>query len=168
MWWRHGAVSVALVAVAVVLSLWTLRDGFDDELRCRYLIVERVSAPEFMCEGADLGASTGVAGAVDSAADAMGLSDEDDPLIGDALTVPGLAALVDGPLDVVRQIGLTVAIVVIAAISATIAWIVRNVPRVVALLRFDGDAWTRAAARSRLFLAIFVALLTPFWLVAIT
>lgn len=159
---------MALVAVSLVLSLWTLQDGFDDELRCRYLIVERVSAPEFMCEGADLGASTGVAGAVDSAADAMGLSDEDDPVIGDALTVPGLAALVDGPLDVVRRIGLTVAIVAIAAISATVAWIVRNVARVVALLRFDRDAWTRAAARSRLFLAIFVALLTPFWLVAIT
>ncbi len=159
-------ITAGLAIVAFALSAWLYSSAFDDQFRCDYLIVDGVDAPQFMCDGADIGGATGVAGAVDSVADALGLGD-DEPVVGDALTVPGLARLIDGPLDVVRRIGIVAGLLLLAAASAAITWLQRHVRHVIRLLRFDAEAWRRAAITGQTFLSIYLALLAPVVLVAV-
>lgn len=156
----------ALAVVAFALSAWLYTSAFDDQFRCDYLIVDGVNAPQFMCDGADIGGATGVAGAVDSVADALGLGG-DEPVVGDALTVPGLSRLIDGPLDVVRRIGVVAALLLLAGASAAIVWVQNHLRRVIRLLRFDPEAWRRAAVTGQRFLSIYVILLAPVVVVAL-
>lgn len=159
-------ITATLAVVAVAVSTWLFTSAFDEQFRCDYLIVDGVDAPQFMCAGADLGASTGVAGAVDSVADALGLGG-DEPVVGDSLSVPGLARLIDGPLDVIRRVGVVAGLLLLAAASAAITWIQRHLRQVIRLLRLDPDAWRRAAVTGRIFLSIYVTLLVPVVVVAV-
>ncbi len=158
--------TAGLAVVAVALSGWLYTSAFDDQFRCDYLIVDGVNAPQFMCDGADIGGATGVAGAVDSVADALGLGG-DEPIVGDALTIPGLSRLIDGPLDVIRRIGVVAALFLLAGASAAIVWVQNHLRRVIRLLRFDPEAWRRAAVTGRTFLSIYVMLLTPLVVLAL-
>ena len=158
--------TAALALVALALSGWLYSSAFDDKFRCDYLIVDGVDAPQFMCDGADIGAASGVAGAVDSVANVLGLGD-DESVVGDALTIPGLSGLIDGPLDVVRRIGVIAGLLLLVAASATITWVQRHLRHVLRLLRFDRDAWQRSAETGRTFLSIYLALLIPVVIVAI-
>lgn len=159
-------ITAALAMVAVAVSTWLYTTAFDDQFRCDYLIVDGVDAPQFMCDGADLGASTGVAGAVDSVADVLGLGG-DEPVVGDSLSVPGLSRLIDGPLDLIRRIGVVVGLLLLAAASAAVTWIQRHLRQVIRLLRFDPEAWRRAAVTGRTFLSIYLTMLVPVVVVAI-
>lgn len=159
-------ITAVMALVAFALSAWLYSSAFDDQFRCDYLIVDGVNAPEFMCDGADVGGSTGVAGAVDSVADALGLGG-DEPVVGDALSIPGLSRLIDGPLDVVRRIGVVAGLLLLAAASAAITWVQRHLRHVVRLLRFDREAWRRSAITGQTFLSIYVALLVPVVIAAI-
>lgn len=154
------ATTVVLAVTALVLSAWLISSAFDNQFRCDYLIVDGVDAPQFMCDGADLGGVTGVAGAVDSVADALGLG-SDEPVVGDSLRVPGLARLIDGPLNLVRRIGIIAGLLLIASTSAALTWIHRHLANVIRLLRFDAEAWRRAAITGRTFFSIYVLLLLP-------
>lgn len=160
-------VTAALAVVALALSFWLFTTAFKDQFRCDYLIVDGVDAPQFMCDGADVGAATGAAGAVDSVADALGLGD-DQPIVGDALRVPGLSGLINGPLDVVRRVGVVAALALIAALSAAITWLQRHLRKVIRLLRFDREAWRQAAITGRTFLSVYLLLLMPVLVIAIT
>lgn len=159
--------TAALAVVALALSAWLYTSAFDDHFRCDYLIVDGVDAPQFMCDGADVGAATGVAGAVDSVANALGLGD-DEPIVGDSLRIPGLSRLIDGPLDVIRRISVVVGLLLLAAASAAIMWLQRHLRHVIRLLRFNPDAWRRAAITGRTFLSIYLVLLLPVVILAIT
>ncbi len=159
-------VTGALAVVALALSLWLYSSAFDDQFRCDHLIVDSVDAPQFMCNGADLGAATGVAGAVDSVAEALGLGD-DDPVVGDALTVPGLSGLIDGPLEVIRKIGVVAGLLLVAAAAAALTWLQRHLAQVIRLLRGDREAWRRAAITGRMFFATYLLLLVPIVIVAV-
>ncbi len=159
-------ITAALAVVAFALSTWMYTSAFDDQFRCDYLIVDGVDAPQFMCDGADLGSATGVSGAVDSVADALGLGG-DEPIVGDALSVPGLARLIDGPLEVIRRIGVVAGMLLLAATSAAITWVQRHLRQLIRLVRFDPDAWRHAAATGRTFLSLYVALLVPVVVLAV-
>ncbi len=160
-------VTAVLAVIAIGLSTWLYRSAFNDQFRCNYLIVDGVDAPQFMCDGADIGGATGVAGAVDSVADALGLGG-DEPVVGDALSVPGLSGLINGPLDVVRRIGVVVGLLLLAATAALLTWINRNLRRLLRLLRFDPEAWRQAAFTGRTFFSIYLVLLMPVVILAIT
>lgn len=156
----------ALAVVALALSTWLYTSAFREQFRCDYLIVDGVDAPQFMCDGADLGAASGLSGAVDSVADALGLGDGE-PVVGDALSVPGLSRLINGPLDVIRRIGVVAGLLLLAATSAAVTWLQRHLRQLMRLLRFDPEAWRRAAVTGRTFLSVYLALLLPVVVVAI-
>ena len=160
--------NLVMFGLAAVLSMWMIRSAFSDQFRCDYLIVDKVSAPEFMCTGADLGEATGVASVVDDVGDFLGLGEDDSgSVVGDALTIPGLASLIDGPLTVVRRIGVIAGLLLLVAFSALATWILRHLQHVVRLLRFDRQAWRQTAATARTFISIFMAVLVPVWLLAV-
>lgn len=160
-------ITAVLAIVAFAVSTWLFTSAFDDQFRCRYLIVDGVDAPRFMCDGADVGGTTGVAGAVDSAANALGLGG-DEPVVGDVLTVPGLSGLIDGPLDVVRRIGIAAGLLLLAATSAVIVWVQNHLRRLIRLLRLDPEAWRQAAVNGQTFFAIYLVLLVPVVVLAVT
>ncbi len=153
--------------MAAALSVWLFTSAFTDWFQCDYLIVDQVSAPQFMCDGADLGASTGVTGAVDSVANALGLGGDDEAVVGDSLTVPGLSGLINGPLDVVRRIGIVMTLLLAAATSAGATWVIGNLARLIQLLRFDRREWRRVAGTARIFLSLYIALILPLVIVAL-
>ncbi len=161
-WANTTAVNTVLAVIAVGLSFWMVRSAFTEQFRCNYLIVDQVSAPEFMCAGADLGRVSGVRSAVDNVSDFLGLGGDDSgSATGDSLVIPGLAGLIDGPLDLIRRIGVIAGLVLLATFSAFTTWIVRHLRFVVRLLRGDRQAWQLLASITRTFLTIFVALLAP-------
>lgn len=162
LWDNVFVFSGLMLAVALLLSYLMIRSAFSDQFNCDYLLVEQVSAPDFTCDGADLGESTGLSGAVDDVADFLGLGDSDaGSAVGDALSIPGLADLIDGPLGVIRRIGVVVGLLLLAAFSAWVTWVVRHVRHIVRLLQLDREAWLRTATTARTFLTVFVGLLTP-------
>lgn len=161
-WDNVFAISGIMAAIALLLSYLMIRFAFDDQFNCDYLLVEQVSAPDFTCDGADLGNSTGLSSAVDDVADFLGLGDSDaGTTVGDALAIPGLADLIDGPLGVIRRIGVVVGLLLLVAFSAWVTWMIRNLQQLLRLLRGDRQAWLRFATTARTFLTIFVALLAP-------
>lgn len=161
-WANTAAVNTMLLIVAVGLSFWMVRSAFTEQFRCNYLIVDQVSAPEFMCAGADLGRVSGVRSAVDSVSDFLGLGGDDSgSAAGDSLVIPGLAALIDGPLDLIRRLSVIAGLLLLATFSAVATWIVGHLRFVVRLLRGDRQAWQLLASITRTFLTIFVALLAP-------
>ncbi len=162
LWNNVFAFSAVMLVVALVLSFLMVRSAFDDQFSCDYLIVDQVSAPEFMCTGADVGQDSGLASAVDDVADFFGLDDSNaGSAVGDALAIPGLSGLIDGPLGIVRRIGVVVGLILLAAFSAWATWIVRHLQHVIRLLRLDRQAWRQLATTARTFLLIFVGLLAP-------
>lgn len=168
-WANTAAVNTMLAVIAVGLSFWMVRSAFTEQFRCRYLIIDQVSAPEFMCTGADLGRAGGVASAVDEVSDFLGLGDDDsDSAVSDSLVIPGLARLIDGPLDLVRRIGVIAGLLLLAAFSAFATWFVRHLQFLLRLLRGDRRAWQLLASVTRTFLTIFVALLAPISLLVLT
>jgi hypothetical protein len=166
-WQNTLLFNAVMFTVAAVLSFWMYQAAFDDQFRCAYLIVDQVDAPVFMCEGADLGGATGVTGAVDSVANALGLGNDDESVVGDALTVPGLAALIDGPLGVIRKISIVATLVLVAGISVFATWVVRHLQFVARLIRGDRQAWQQVGASARIFILFFVAMLLPIWFLAL-
>lgn len=168
-WANTAAVNTVLLIVAVGLSSWMIRSAFTDQFRCSYLLVDQVSAPEFMCTGADLGQATGVTSAVDKVSDFLGLGGDDSAsAVGDSLVIPGLAGLIDGPLDVIRRISVIAGLLLLATFSAIATWVIRHLRFVVHLLRGDRQAWRLLASITRTFLTIFVAVLAPFSLLVLT
>jgi len=161
--WRNNVLfNTVAFGLAAVLAIWAYSSAFENQFRCQFLIVDQVDAPQFMCDGADIGASTGVAGAVDSVANALGLGGDDESVVGDALTVPGLSNLIDGPLEVVRKIGVVATLVLMAATSAAATWVFRHLREAIRLLKFDRQAWGRLTASARIFISFFLAMLVPF------
>jgi hypothetical protein len=168
-WANTAAVNSLLLIVAVGLSFWMIRSAFTQQFRCNYLIVDQVSAPEFMCTGADLGRVSGVTSAVDSVSDFLGLGDDDSgSTVGDSMVIPGLAGLIDGPLDVIRRIGVIAGLLLLAGFSAFATWMVRHLQFILRLLSGDRRAWQLLASITRTFLTIFVALLAPISLLVLT
>ena len=160
--------SLLALVVAAGLSLWLFTSAFTGWFRCDFLIVDQARAPSFMCDGADLGGATGVANAADSVANALGLGgDNDESVVGDTLTVPGLSGLINGPLEGIRKIGIVMTLLLIAAASAALTWILGNVRRFMQLLRFDRDTWRRTAGTARVFLTLYIVMLLPMTFVAL-
>ncbi len=168
-WQNPFAFNVVMFTIAGAISIWMINSAFRDQFECAYLIVDQVSAPEFMCTGADLGEATGVTSVVDDVSDFLGLGDDDEStsVVGDSLTIPGLAGLIDGPLNVIRRIGVVAGLLLLAAFSAWMTWILRHLQHVLRLLQLDREAWHRTALTARTFISVFLVVLVPIWLVAV-
>jgi hypothetical protein len=76
---------------------------------------------------------------------------------GDNL-VPGLEAVIDPPLRVVRKLSIVAYLGFLVVLSVVMTVIVANARRLVRLLRLDRQEWMRLMLGMRLFLAVLLGL----------
>jgi hypothetical protein len=143
---RAAALNLALVLAVSAGFWWLYTEAFRDDFTCRALIIERYDMPEAVCEGA-----IGTEGIVGDALDLMGAD------TGDNL-VPGLEAVIDPPLRVVRKLSIVAYLGFLVVLSVVMTVIVANARRLVRLLRLDRQEWMRLMLGMRLYLAVLLGL----------
>ncbi len=139
-------VNAALVVAVGVAFWWAFAHAFADAFSCRSLIVDRYDVDGAVCEGA-----IGTGGRVGDVLDMVGV-DADDTL------VPGLESLIDGPLGVVRQVTIGVYLVLVLGVAAVATFVIRNLGRLIRLIRLDPEEWDRFASALRTYLLVVLAL----------
>lgn len=149
--WRRAGLYSALALVAIALLGWHLfNTAFSDRFTCRYVIVDQLGAEPLTCDGFDVLPSS-----VKSTLNRLDISVDS--------RVPGLGAIVDGPLELLRKLSLGAVLFGLVVISAGATYVISNIQKIVRLVKLDRQQWARSFETLRTFATILLALLVIFW-----
>ena len=129
--WRQTIVyNILMILIAILLFSTLLSQAFRPYFNCNFLISQSLSMPSFMCDGVDL----------------------------TLVEVPGLARVMNGPLEGIRQAVLWIVLVVFIALSGYLTFILSNLKKIVKLLTLDKREWQNLLSTLRIFITILVLL----------
>jgi hypothetical protein len=144
LWNRPIILSAVLLILAIFLFDLLLKQTFVNYLRCTYLLNNQLGVPAFFCTGHNvefLGASI--------------------------FKIPGLAQVIDPPLEFTRKVIVWSILVFFAFVSLYLTIIINNLKAVVKLLTFDKHEWKKFIASLRTWLLIFVSFCLLFYFAVI-
>ncbi len=144
-----GALAV-LTAVVVGLFAYAYTNAYDDDATCSALLVDRYGVPGQVCDGAIDEEST-AGQVVGRAADMVGVD------TGDTL-VPGIAPIIDGPLETVRRLGVAVFLLLLLLVALLISVLVGSARFLGRLLARDPQTWRRLLIAGRSYLLVVLGL----------
>jgi hypothetical protein len=143
-WKRPIILSAVLLILAIFLFDLLLKQTFVNYLKCTYLLNTQLGIPAFFCTGHDvefLGASI--------------------------FKIPGLAQVIDPPLEFSRKVITWGILIFFAFVSLYLTIIINNLKAVVKLLTFDKAEWKKFIASLRTWLLIFVSFCLLFYFTVI-
>lgn len=142
--------TLALVAVVTVLFVYAYDQAFRGETTCSALLVDRYSVPSQTCEGAvDAESTTGRV--IGRAADLAGME------TGETL-VPGLAPVIDGPLDSVRRLSVAAFLLLLLLTAMLLSIVAASTKLIGRLLARDPETWRRLLVGARRYLLVVLGL----------
>lgn len=153
LWHRAGLFSAVALVVVVLLGWYLFANAFSDRFTCRYVIVDQLGAEPLTCDGFDVLPSS-----AKSTLDDFGISVDS--------RVPGLGSIVDGPLELLRKLGLGAALAGLVAVSALATYVVANAQKIIRLVKLDRQQWARSIETLRTFATILLVLMVAFWWLA--
>ncbi|MFZ0544482.1 MAG: hypothetical protein WAM60_03555, partial [Candidatus Promineifilaceae bacterium] len=122
--WRQTLIyNVVLLAVAILLFSILLSQAFKTYFNCDYLIHKSLDVPSFFCEGKDF----------------------------TVVKIPGLNAVMNGPLEFIRRGIIWVVLALFIAISGYLTFIINNLKKVIKLLTLDKREWQGLLSVLRIF-----------------
>jgi len=129
--WEHPVIlNLILLAAAIYLSYRLITEFFTNYLTCYHLLVTKTGLPAFMCNGFDA-------------------------LV---VKVPGLSAIIDPTLKLVRTVIVWTVLAIIFFLSVFLTMLINSLTTFVKILTFNKEEWKKLMATLRTWLLVFVAL----------
>lgn len=144
LWNRPIILSAVLLILVIFLFDLLLKQAFVNYLKCAYLLNTQLGMPAFFCAGYDvkfLGASI--------------------------FEIPGLAQVIDPPLEFTRKVITWSILIFFAFVSLYLTIIIDNLKVIVKLLAFDKQEWKKFISSLRTWLLIFVSFCLLFYFTVI-
>ena len=136
--WRHTVIyNIIFLAVVLILGYLLINNAFREFFNCNYLLRTSLGMPRFFCEGADFS-----------------------PIV----EIPGLNAVMNGPLEFIRRASLWTILFFFVVISGYITFIINNLKKVTRLLTFNKQEWANLLSVMRIFITVLFLFVAVFYL----
>jgi hypothetical protein len=157
---KHPLILVIIfLPIAFFLSKTLIVETFSKQMKCSYLITEKLAADPHVCEGIDVNFEY-----PQWIVDIAKTFGKDIGTKIDLFTLPGLQTVMDPPLRFIRSVVAWTILVFFAMVSLFLTITFNNLKTIVKIILLNKEEWKRFLSSLRTWLLIFSAFCLTFYL----
>ena len=136
--WKQTIVyNIVFLAIILFLGYLLINTAYREFFNCNYILRTSWGMPAFFCDGADFS-----------------------PVV----RIPGLSAVMDGPLEFIRRASMWTVLFVFVVLSGYITFIINNLKKVTRLITFNKQEWANLLSVMRIFVTVLFLFIVVFYL----